>query len=104
MQNMRIYYYTGPIDEQAGRPIGGTIYTEDPLFDRNYEALLAETDPAERERLAREVGDKVYDEYRVIPVVKFRSTLVVNPEVVREYVFGSLTGVFGHLEYAKAVK
>ena len=27
-----------------------------------------------------------------------------SPEEVAEYKFGSLTGVFGHLEYAKAAR
>ena len=50
------------------------------------------------------MGDTVYDTYGAIPIVNIRSTLVVNPDVVAEYSFGSLTGVFGHLEYAKAVR
>ena len=29
---------------------------------------------------------------------------MVNPDEVAEYKFGSLTGVFGHLEYAKAAR
>jgi len=33
MQNIRIYYYTGQIDEKAGRPTRGAIYVEDQLFD-----------------------------------------------------------------------
>ena len=66
--------------------------------------LLVETDLAERERLAQVMGDDIYDTYRSIPVVNIRSTLVVNPEEVADYVFGSITGVFGHLEYAKAAK
>jgi hypothetical protein len=36
--------------------------------------------------------------------VNIKATLVANPEVVAEYAFGSLTGVFGHLEYAKAAQ
>jgi peptide/nickel transport system substrate-binding protein len=103
-QNMRIYYYTGPIDPVKGRPTRGTAYFEDTLFDQVYETLLAETDPKEVERLARMAGDKVYSEYRVIPVVWVNSTAVANPNVVAEYVFGGVTGVFTHLEYVKAAK
>jgi hypothetical protein len=50
------------------------------------------------------MGDHIYDNYRTIPIVNVRATLVANPEEVAEYKFGSLTGVFGHLEYAKAAR
>ena len=99
--NARIYYYTGPTNPDTGLPNGGVIYMEHQIYDDNYEALLKETDPAERNRLAQEMGDHIYDNYRSIPIVNIRSTLVVNPDEVLEYEFGSLTGVFGHLEYAK---
>ncbi|MCY4558387.1 MAG: ABC transporter substrate-binding protein [Chloroflexi bacterium] len=99
--NARIYYYTGPTDPELGRPTGGVAYIEDQLYDDVYEALLKETDPDERHRLTQMMGDHVYDNYRTIPIVNVRATLVVNPDEVLEYEFGSLTGVFGHLEYAK---
>ena len=63
-----------------------------------------ETDPQVRHELIMKMGDDIYDTYRTIPVVNIRSTLVANPEEVSEYKFGSLTGVFGHLEYAKRAK
>ena len=102
--NMRIYYYTGPTNPDLGIPKGGVAYLEDPLYDETYEALLEETDPEERHRLAQRMGDDIYDTYRTIPIVNVRATLVINPEEVSEYIFGSLTGVFGHLEYAKAAR
>ena len=77
---------------------------ESQLYDDTYEQLLIETDPAERNRIIMAMGDDIYDTYRTIPIVNIRSTLVVNPEEVSEYKFGSLTGVFGHLEYAKAAR
>ena len=102
--NARSYYYTGPINPALGHPDSGAVYMEHQLYDDTYHRLLGETDPAERERLARAMGDHIYDNYRSIPVVNIRPTLVVNPDEVAEYVFGSLTGVFGHLEYAKAAR
>ena len=102
--NARIYYYTGEINPDLGHPDRGSIYMEDQLYDDTYHALLAETDPAKRHELAQAMGDHIYDNYRSIPVVNIRSTLVVNPEEVSEYVFGSLTGVFGHLEYARRAR
>jgi ABC-type transport system substrate-binding protein len=104
MQNMRIYYYTGPTDPKLGRPTRGALYQEDPLFDEVYEKLLQTTDPKEVHRLARLAGDKNYNEYRTIPVIWLPATVVVNPKVVAEYNFGGVTGIFTHLEYAKPVK
>ncbi len=102
--NTRSYYYSGSINAETRLPTGGALYMEGQLYDDTYERLLVETDLAERERLAQVMGDDIYDTYRSIPVVNIRSTLVVNPEEVADYVFGSITGVFGHLEYAKAAK
>ena len=102
--NTRIYYYTGDINPATGVPGGGVAYIEDPLYDETYHQLLVETDDHERNRLAREMGDNIYDNYRAIPIVNIRSTLVVDPDEVAEYVFGSITGVFGHLEYVKVAR
>ena len=102
--NARIYYYTGPTNADLGRPDGGVLYMEGQLYDDTYQKLLAETDPASRDSLVQAMGDDTYDTYRSIPIVNIRSTLVVNPDEVGEYVFGSLTGVFGHLEYAKVAR
>jgi ABC-type transport system substrate-binding protein len=105
--NFRIYYYTGPLDEKSGLPNkgGASLFLEDPLYDQIMEAFTKETDPAERERLARQAGDHIYANYRTIPVVYIRTTLVVNPKVVGEYHFGGgVSGEFAFLEYAKAAK
>ena len=104
--NTRIYYYAGGgrFSETSGLPTGGTAYLEHQLYDDTYDRLLQETDPDERERLARVMGDHTYDNYRSIPIVNVRSTLVIDPDEVSEYIFGSITGVFGHLEYAKTAK
>ena len=102
--NARIYYYTGETNPETGLPNGGVLYMEDQLYDDTYEQLLVETDPQVRNEIIMKMGDDIYDTYRTIPIVNIRSTLVVNPDEVAEYKFGSLTGVFGHLEYAKAVK
>jgi ABC-type transport system substrate-binding protein len=104
MQNIQLYHYAGPNDPKSGLPTGGAAYVEIPLVEEVYPALLKETVPAERERLARSVGEVAYKEYRTIPIVWVNSTMVVNPEVVAEYHFGSTTPPFVHLEYVKAVR
>jgi ABC-type transport system substrate-binding protein len=102
--NMRIYFYTGPIDEEKGRPTRGVLYAESEVADRVYEQMLGESDPDIRQRISQELGDFVYDQYLTIPVVNIKATIVGNPEVVEDYVFGGVTGVFSHMEYIKAVQ
>ena len=102
--NMRIYFYTGPTDEEKGRPTRGVLYAESEVADRVYEAMLGESDMVARQSLAQELGDYVYDQYLTIPVVNIKATIVANPEVVEEYLFGGVTGVFSHMEYIKALQ
>lgn len=102
--NMRIYYYTGPTDEEKGRPTRGVAYMESEVADRVYEQMLGEADPDIRQRISQELGDYVYDQYYSIPVVNIKATIVADPEVVEEYLFGGVTGVFSHMEYIKAVQ
>jgi ABC-type transport system substrate-binding protein len=105
--NFRIYYFTGPLDEKSGIPNkgGGSIFVEDSLYDQIMEAFTKETDPAGRERLARQAGDHIYNNYRTIPVVYIKTTLLANPKVVAEYHFGGgVSGEFAWLEYARAAK
>ena len=55
--NMRIYYYTGPIDEEKGRPTRGVAYMESYLADRVYEQMLGEAAPDIRQSISQELGD-----------------------------------------------
>jgi ABC-type transport system substrate-binding protein len=102
--NMRIYYYTGPTDPERGRPTQGVLYAESEVADRVYEQILGTTDPTVRNQISQELGDYVYDQYLTIPVVNINATIVANPDVVDTYLFGGVTGVFSHLEYATAVR
>jgi len=102
--NMRIYWYTGPVDAEKGRPTRGVLYAESAVGDRVYEAMLGEGDPDTRQTLSQELGDFLYDQYYSIPVVNIKATIVANPEVVEDYKFGGVTGVFSHMEFIKAVQ
>ena len=93
--------YTGPTDEERGRPTQGVLYAESEIADRVYEQMLGETDLDTRERISQELGDFIYDQYYTIPVVNIKATVVANPDVVESYPFGGVTGVFSHLEYAE---
>jgi ABC-type transport system substrate-binding protein len=102
--NMRIYWYTGPTDAERARPTQGVLYTETAVGDRVYEQMLGETDPDIRNTISQELGDHIYDNYFSMPVVNIKATIVANPDVVDTYLFGGVTGVFSHLEYATATR
>ena len=102
--NMRIYWYTGPIDAERGRPTQGVLYAENEVAERVYPAMLATTDPGIRNQMTQELGDHIYDQYLSIPVVNIKATIVANPDTVDSYAFGGVTGVFSHLEYATATR
>jgi len=102
--NMRIYWYTGPTDPDRGRPTRGVLYAESEIAERVYEQMLGETDQDVRDKISRELGDFLYDNYYSIPVVNVKATILANPEVVASYEFGGVTGVFFNLEYAKAAR
>jgi ABC-type transport system substrate-binding protein len=92
---MRIAYYSKG---------AGHIF-EDEFIEKNYLALTQTVDAAERQRLAREVGDHVYDEFADIPLIWFYNEVVVNPKVVGEWTYpGSGAGRSTHFHLLKAVK
>ena len=102
--NMRIYYYTGPTDAEKARPTRGVLYMESEVADRVYEQMLSETDMDIRNKISQELGDYIYDEYQTIPVVNIKATIVGNPDVVEDYSFGGVTGVFFNMENITAVR
>ena len=102
--NIRIYWYTGPTDEERGIPTKGILYSESEIADRVYEQMLVETDQDIRNKISRELGDFLYDNYYSMPIVNVKATILANPDVVASYEFGGVTGVFFNLENAKAVK
>jgi ABC-type transport system substrate-binding protein len=74
---------------------------EHPLIDQKFDALRKSVDLAERERLLREIGDIKFDEYDFINLFWLPVEGVIDPKVVGEYNFGTITGVWTHLEYVK---
>jgi ABC-type transport system substrate-binding protein len=94
-ENIRIYNYSK----------GKTVHTYvDKFIDQKYDAYIASIDPAEREKLLREVGDYKFKNYDHIPVVWLYVEIGVDPSVVAEYNYGRITGVYTHLEYIKSVR
>ena len=74
-------------------------------LDDIYEELELKptADRAERDRLLREAGQFIYDNYGTVPLWWLHMQLVINPEVVSEFEFSGFLYPWD-LEYLKAVK
>lgn len=86
--------YTTPYFLSPEEGFRATFYSKGPAvrffnskegLDEPFEKLLASADPKERERLLREVGGFVFNEYTHVPLFWLKATFAVNPRVVAEY-------------------
>src|SRR5438445_358353 len=55
---------------------------ENEFIDKTYNALTQAVKPEERQRLARAIGDHLFEEIADIPLFWFRNEVVANPKVV----------------------
>jgi ABC-type transport system substrate-binding protein len=87
-----IYYSKGPVH-----------FFESAFIDQRYEQYIATADPQEQDRLLREIGNHLFEEYATLPLFWLYTEFVVNPKVVADY---KTSGIFPprHLEYIKAVQ
>ena len=61
--------------------------------------------PTERQRLARAIGDHLFDEFADMPLIWFYNEVVVNPKVVADWQYPGLgAGRSTHFHLLKAVK
>jgi peptide/nickel transport system substrate-binding protein len=82
----------------------GKIY-EDPFIDEKYEAMVQATDPALRDRLAREIGDHMFAQVPDIPLFLLFNEVVANPKVVSAWTYpGTGGGRTTHFHLLKATK
>ncbi len=59
--------------------------------------------PQERQRLARSIGDHLFEEFADIPMFWFANEVLANPKVVGEWVYpGLAAGRSTHFELIKA--
>ena len=78
---------------------------EDAFIDKHYLELRETVNPAERQRLARAIGDHLFEEFPDIPLIWFYNEVVVNPEVVANWQYpGHGAGRSTHFHLLKAVK
>jgi peptide/nickel transport system substrate-binding protein len=85
----------------------GTVvhHFEDQFIDERYLKLTQTVDPNERQRLAREVGDHLFEEFADIPLLLLYNEVVANPKVVAGWTYpGPGAGRSTHFHLVKAAK
>ena len=77
----------------------------DEFIQKNYLAWTKAVDPAERQRLARAVGDHLFENFAEMPLFWFDNEVAVNPKVVADWQYPGLGGGRStHFHLLKAVK
>jgi peptide/nickel transport system substrate-binding protein len=78
---------------------------EDEFIEKTYLALTQTVNPEERHRLARAIGDHLFEEFADIPLIWFYNEVVVNPKVVADWKYPGIgAGRSTHFHLLKAVK
>ena len=83
-------------------PGGASVY-ENELTWTKYNELTRAITAEDRDRIMREVGDHLFDNYGGMPLFWFLSPALVNPDVVAEFIYpGNIRELYSHIEYIKA--
>ena len=86
-----------------GRDADFSAY-ESATFDPKMDELQQTADPLRRDELQAALGRELMTQYTTMPVVALPVIAVVNPEVVKEWVFPGPYYGFSHLEYVVAAQ
>src|SRR5919106_1587675 len=63
---------------------------EDQFIKENYLVWTKAVDPAERQRIARAIGDHLYENFAEMPLFWFHNEVAVNPQVVADWDYPGL--------------
>jgi hypothetical protein len=78
---------------------------EDAFIEKKYEELAKTVDPQDRERVAREIGDHLFEEFATVPLLSIHNEVAVNPKVVADWTYpGPGAGRSTHFHLLKAAK
>jgi ABC-type transport system substrate-binding protein len=78
---------------------------ENEFIDKQYDLLRNAIRPADRQRIARTIGDHLFDEFADIPLFWFSNEVVANPKMVAEWTYpGSGAGRSTHWHLIKPGK
>jgi len=84
---------------------GNTHLFEDEFVEKKYLELTQLVDPQERQRVAREIGDHLFEEFATIPLLSIHNEVAVNPKVVSEWTYpGPGAGRTTHFYLLKAAQ
>jgi ABC-type transport system substrate-binding protein len=87
----------------ANNSKGNIHHFEDAVIDQKYAELTKTVDPQDRERLAREIGDHLFEEFADIPLVLLFNEVVANPKVVADWMYpGTGAGRSTHFHLLQA--
>ena len=97
-ENITGFEPAGYANQDSGRAI------EMVEWDTQYEAVLAELDPAAQQQLWLEFGNVIFDNVPHIPLLRTYDEIVVNPEVVCDYIFpgANMSAPYSFVEYISA--
>ena len=95
---MPMFFISGALFPVVGQPVRlALLNPQDPQTNA--------VDPKERQRLARSIGDHLFDEFADIPLFWFANEVVANPKAVGEWVYpGLAAGRSTHFERIKPGK
>jgi len=78
---------------------------EDEFLEEKYAELRKTVDPKDRERVAREIGDHLFNEFSTIPLIAIHNEVAVNPKVVADWTYpGPGAGRSTHFHLLKAAQ
>ena len=78
---------------------------ENEYIDKQYDLLTKTVNPPERQKIARAIGDHLFEEFADIPLFWFANEVVANPKVVGEWVYpGLAAGRSTHFHLVKPAK
>ena len=66
---------------------GVTKHFEDDFLNDRLKDLQVEADPAQRDIIARDLGNHMFDQHVSMPLFWFPHTIAVNPDVVADWVY-----------------
>ena len=80
-----------------------SVAYESEYIDQKFEEIEQTVVPAERDRIQREMGEHLLVNYSIIPLFWSPQEVMIDPEVVAEYVLpGNLGDVWTHTEWIRA--
>jgi ABC-type transport system substrate-binding protein len=78
---------------------------EHEFIEQRYLALIQSVNPEERQRLTREIGDFLFENFADIPLFWFYNEVVANPKVVADWQYPGIgAGRSTHFHLIKAAK